>query len=318
MIRRFYIMPLDHGVSDDKVEEFRQSFDNADLFIDGLHDAACGVDLNSRTVVWENNFDSEENYTGPYMLHPYHAQSLDNYIVFESPECISHDIYTARYIIPDGTAQTLQKGIRRVMLLHIEEGSDTSAIENFDHAAAGMATSVFSPENVTYVSPKGRSCTHVWDQGFTDMAALEVFLSSPVGLETTSREGLRRLGVEVQRITIFTYPFELKGRQTPPPLGDASPIFYSVTARLDPKDVDAFIASIEQDYDPFLAAHGTKLVHRWRSVDSAGVLADVQSVWQLDSFAVFNQWRMTYNPRSDQFVRNAMALVKGGQRRFYR
>jgi len=317
MIRRFYILPLDHGVSDENAQDLARSFSDADLFIDGLWESASGVDLDSRTVIWEHNFIDEETYAGPYMVHPYHCQTLDHFLLPDSPGRISHDFFTARYTIPKDSKR-LGKGIRRVLLLHIEEGSDLSSLENFDAEGAGMAMSVFSPENVAWVSVKGRSCTHIWDQGFADMTALERFLMSPVGLETSSREGLRRMGVNVERLQIFTYPFELKDRQVPAELSKASPIFYSMTAQLDPKDVDTFVALLEQDYDPFLAEHGTKLVHRWRGVEGSSALLDVQSVWQLESFDVFSQWRIPLNLRDNHFLREAMSLAKGGSRRFYR
>ena len=317
MIRRFYIMPLDQGVCDEKAREMAKTFNDADLFIAGLHDSAASMDINSRTIIWENNFDNEENYVGPYMVHPYHCQSLDKYLLHDSPERITHDIFTARYVIPEGTTQ-LAKGVRRILLLHLEEGSDTSVFEDFDAAGAGMAMSVFSPENVVWVSGKGRSCTHIWDQGFTDTEALEQFLLSPTGLETTSRDGLARLGAKVQSLRVYTYHFELKGRQDTPALSGASPIFYSVTVQLKPEDVGTFIASLERDYDPFLAEHGTKLVNRWRGVESTAALIDVQSVWQLESFDVFHKWRGATNLRSNYFLANILSLVKGGQRRFYR
>jgi hypothetical protein len=318
MIRRFYIMPVDHGVSDEKVEEFAKVFNDADKHIHVLFDSAAGIDINSRTVIWENNFVDEETYYGPYMLSPYHAESLDKYIVVESPECISHDIFTARYIVPEGTPR-LEKGIRRLLLLHIADDCDTSAFEAYAAQLKGIATSVFSPENVVWVSPKGRSCTHVWEQGFTDMAEMDRFLSSPEGKATSSFEGLRRLGADVRSMKVFTYPFELASPKPKPAAPeDSSPIFYSLTARLALEDVDTFIKSIEENYDPFLAGEGTKLVQRWQSVDKAGDLADVQSVWQLDSLEVFAKWRIKYNPNADRFALEGMSLAKGGSRRFYR
>ena len=102
MIRRFYILPLKPGLSDAKVKELLRGLDESDLFIPGLVDSSAGVDFDTRTAVWENNFVDEESYSGPYMVHPYHIVTLDNYVMMDSPECVTHDIFTSRFRIPDG------------------------------------------------------------------------------------------------------------------------------------------------------------------------------------------------------------------------
>ena len=319
MIRRFYIMPLNHGVGDDKVEEFIQAYNATDAYIPGLLDSAAGVDFDSRTVVWENNFINEDYYAGPYMVAPYHAHTLDNYLLADSPECITHDIFTVRYALAEGSPR-LDRGIRRIVLLKLDEGADTSEIEAIAARPEAMATSAFSPDNVGWVSPKGKAWTHIWDQGFADVASLERFLATREGIACSSLEGIRRLGADVQAIRVFTYPFALKPAAAAFELpADDRPILYSMTAQMEASDLAAFIALLESDYDPFLAEHGIRLVHRWRSVEGAALLAEVRSTWQLDSFAVFNAWRAKANwdPRWNRFARDAMPLVKGGTRRFY-
>ena len=63
MIRRYYILPLRAGVPDAKVHEFVDVLRAADRFIPGLRDSSAGLDLDSRTVLWENTFVDEANLT---------------------------------------------------------------------------------------------------------------------------------------------------------------------------------------------------------------------------------------------------------------
>ncbi len=56
MIRRFYILPVNPGVPDAKVQEMIGVLSAADRFIPGLLDSSAGVDFDSRTVLWENTF----------------------------------------------------------------------------------------------------------------------------------------------------------------------------------------------------------------------------------------------------------------------
>ena len=47
MIRRFYILPVNPGVSEAKVQEMIDVLNAADRFILGLMDSSAGVDLDS-------------------------------------------------------------------------------------------------------------------------------------------------------------------------------------------------------------------------------------------------------------------------------
>ena len=89
------------GVPDAKVQEMIAVLSAADRFIPGLLDSSAGVDLDSRTVLWENTFVDEASYSGPYMVHPYHIGAIDNYVMPDSPECITDNTYATRYTTPD-------------------------------------------------------------------------------------------------------------------------------------------------------------------------------------------------------------------------
>ena len=321
MIRRFYVMPLNPGVTGGRVDEFLEALSDSDRFISGLLDSSAGVDIDSRTVVWEMTFVDEETYTGPYMVHPYHMATLDNYLIADSPESVAHDIDTTRYKLPD-TAPRLEAGLRRIVLLNLPEGTDTSVLEALAARGEGMATSVFSPDNVAWrFSAKGLKWTHIWEQGFTDMAALKDYLKTSEGVACSSLEGFKRRGVDVGALKILTYPFKLKSAQSPPAIpSETFPILYAITARTALEDVDTYIDLLEKDYDPPLADVGAKLLHRWRTVDQAYSEAEVQSTWQLDSVAAFSDLRLmtVTDPSWNRFVLNGMPLVRSGTRRFYR
>ncbi|MCG2621243.1 hypothetical protein LVY72_04865 [Arthrobacter sp. I2-34] len=321
MIRRFYVMPLNPGATEERIDEFLKALSDSDRFISGLLDSSAGVDLDTRTVVWEMTFVDEETYTGPYMVHPYHMATLDNYLIADSPESLAHDIDTTRYTLPDSVPR-LEEGVRRVVLMKLPEGTDTSMLETLAAQGEGMAASVFSPDNVAWRFPtKDLNWTHVWEQGFTDMAALNHYLKTAEGIACSSLEGFKRLGIDARSLKILTYPFKLKPAQSPPNIpSEPFPILYTITARTALEDVDTYIDLLERDYDPPLADVGAKLLHRWRTVDHAYTEAEVQSTWQLDSVAAFSDLRImtVTNPSWNRFVLEGMPLVRSGTRRFYR
>ena len=135
MIRRYYILPLMPGVSDEKVQECIDVLSAADRFIPGLLDSSAAVDLDSRTMLWENTFVDEASYSGPYMVHPYHIGAIDNYVMPDSPECITDNTYATRYTTPDAT-QEVRGGIRRVLPVLV---ASAGAIEDQSQHFADLA-----------------------------------------------------------------------------------------------------------------------------------------------------------------------------------
>jgi hypothetical protein len=319
MIRRFYIMPLNAGVGDATLQEFLQGFDETDRFLPGLIDSSAALDFDSRTVIWENNFVDEATYSGPYMVHPYHAATLDTYLMGDSPQCITHDTFTVRYQAPAGS-RAMEKGVRRLVLMKLAEGADTSVIEGLVARREGVAISVFRPDDVGWVSAKGRAWTHVWEQGFADQEALDRYLATQDGVWTSSLEALKRLGLDISAVKILTFPFALKPAPSPATLpAEPFPTYYTLTARTDLEDVDAYIGLLQTSYDAYVSEAGGKLVHRWRTVEQGYGWAEVQSTWEIKSVAAYHDLRLgTGSENWRRFVRDAMPLVKGGSRRFYR
>lgn len=321
MIRRFYILPLTPDATDAEVDAFLRALRDADRYIPGVVNSSADIDFESRTVIWENAFVDEESYTGPYMVHPYHLCILDNSFMSDSPERITYDSFSVRYQLPEALP-SLDRGIRRVVLLKLSEGADTSAIEALAGSATGMATSVFRPDDVEWVSAKGRAWTHVWEQGFTDRTGLERYLRTRDGIAGSRLEGFKRLGVQIEALKILTCEFEVKpeGAQSSAESAEESPVLYTITARTAIEDADTYIDLLERCYDPSVAAGGGTLLHRWRTVEHGYDVAEVQSTWQLDSVAAYHAMRMQMatDPGWNMFVRDGVPLVKGGTRRFYR
>jgi hypothetical protein len=322
VIKRFYILPLQSGVSEAKLGEFLGALSDADRFIPGVLNSSAGVDFDSPTVVWENMFVDEEAYSGPYMVHPYHLGTLDNYLMSDSPERLTYDSFTVRYQLPDAIPH-LDRGIRRVVLMNLAEAADASTIEALAANPTDMATSVFRADDVGWVSAKGRAWTHIWEQGFADRKALEHYLRTRDGIACSALEGFKRLGVQLESLKILTFPFELKPAHAQSPVDstpEESAVLYTITARTAIDDVDAYIDLLERFYDPSVVDGGGTLVHRWRTVDHGYDKAEVQSTWQLDSLAAYSDMRMkmVFDPGWNAFVRDAMPLVQGGSRRFSR
>lgn len=291
MIRRFYVLPLDAGLSTAQVDDFVTALSESDRFIPGLLDSFATVDLDGHTVVWEMTFQDEETYTGPYMTHPYHVATLDNYLLGDSPQRVAHDFGAARFrVSEDAPRQT--SGVRRLVQLKLSDGADASAIEDIAARGAGMAASRFAADDLEWRSAKGLSWTHAWEQTFTDLAQLESYLRTPEGIACSSRDGFRLLGVDVATLRILTYPFELRPAPVPPPTpDDSTPLLYTVTARVAPENVDVFVALLESEYDKSLAQAGASLVQRWQTIEQGYRETEIQSTWRLESLATFRDFR---------------------------
>ena len=322
MIRRFYVLPINPGVPDARVKEMIDVLSAADHFIPGLLDSSAGVDFDSGTVIWETTFVDEASYSGPYMVHPYHIGAIDNYVMPDSPECITDNTYATRYTTPNA-AQEVRGGIRRVLLLNASTDEDAAALNALAARPQGAAASAFGADDVGWVSAKGRPWTHIWEQSFTDMAQLERYIDTPDGTACSSQEGFASLGINLGSLKIFTCPFELSPaeHQSPPETPpDTAPVLYTITARTAAADADSYVDLLERHYDRFMADGGCPLLNRWRTVDQGYLEAEVHSTWQIDSLSAYSDLRATTisNPHWTAFVKDAMPLVQGGSRRFQR
>jgi hypothetical protein len=207
--------------------------------------------------------------------------------------------------------------------MNVEDATGASAIASLAARGEGMAASAFGADDVGWVSAKGRAWTHVWEQAFDDLAQLHRYLATRDGIACSSLEGFTRLGIHLGGLKVLTCPFELTpvDEQTPPATQhDDTPALYTVVARTALDDADPYITLLERLYDPFMDACGSPLVHRWRTVDQGYLEAEIHSTWQLESVAAYSPLRaQTYaDPGWNEFVRDAMPMVRGGTRRFHR
>ena len=320
MIRRFYLVTLKPDVEDEAVNKVLGDFSATDLFVPGLARSSAGLDADNRTIVWEMTFVDEALYSGPYMKHPYHAATLDNYLLADSPENVAQATTTVRYEAED--IPLMSEGIRRIVLISLPEGSDTSAIEASAGRGDGMATSLFSPDNVGFRYGGSRTVwSHVWEQGFADMTQLDHYLQTPEAAATASTQGLRSLGIEADAVRTLTCPFQIKQSQSPPDVAfEGAPVLYTITARTALENADTYVALLETLYDPTLAESGVRLAYRRRSVDRGYGEVEVQSAWALESIGAYDALRMAkvMHPNWRRFITEAMPLLMGGTRRFYR
>lgn len=320
MIRRFYILPLQPWVGDDQIDELIHVLAEADRFIPGLTDSSAGLDRNSRTVVWENNFVDEASYTGPYMVHPYHIGAIDSLVMLDSPECVTQDIFTVRFQTTE--PQRIEHGIRRVTLLKMAEGADVSSIDALAEPTTDVVTSQLGADDVGWVSVKGRAWTHIWDQSFTDAASLDRYLHSRDGMATSSLEGIKRLA-DVEAMKTFTFPVSIRptaDQQPPATPADDGPILYTITVRVAPENADRYIDLAKQYYDRYVTDGGGELIDRRRSVAQSMDEVEIQSTWRLDSLAAYSDLRFMCIPHEQWniYVREATPLILGGTRRFSR
>jgi hypothetical protein len=318
-IRRFYIMPLIDGLDQGQIDELVSGMDACDQFLPGLTDSSAFLDLAGGTVIWENTLASEEMYTGTYMEHPYHACTLDEYLMGDSPRLWTQNTFTVRYLIEDDDPR-IERGIRRLMLLNLPEDADMAALEALAAAPAHAASSVLRADTIGWVSAKGRAWTHIWELTFADAASLDRFLATSEGEATASLEGFAGQGVPLNALTHYTYPFDLTGPQgAQPPLEADGTAFYALTARVALGDADRFVALLRECYDPYVVDSGGKLAHRFRTVEGGYQWAEVQSIWELPSVAAYHGFRMNSGGGGfARFVAEAMPMVIGGHRRFSR
>lgn len=321
-IRRFYVLPLDTGLSPTQVDQLMTELSDSDRFIPGLLDSFAALDDDSRTVVWEMTFDDEATYTGPYMIHPYHVATLDNFLLGDSPERVAHDFGAARFRVTDDTPR-LTAGVRRLVQIRLADDTDASAVEEIAAHGAGMAASRFAADDLAWKSTKGLSWTHSWEQTFADREQLASYLGTTDGIACSTRDGFRLLGVNVAALRILTYEFQLESAPTPPPPPvDSAPMLYTFTARVAPENVETLVRLLEAEYDIALARAGATLVQRWRTIEQGYREVEIQSTWRLDSLETFRDFRTTttggHDSNWNRFVLDGMPLVISGTRRFHR
>lgn len=193
MLRRFEVYAYRPDAPPDVVGALHAACRDCGRYIPEVLDCAIGTNLSDAPVqlVWEQAFESPETYRR-YMVHPYHAVVIDRHVLPDAPERIVIDgplgagLYGYACATP---SYRMHGGVRRLVLLRLhadasERDIDTlrGALEDAPSETPDMVVSIMAAntmgaawfDGVTPVMGPPR-WSHVWEQGFTDLAALDAY-----------------------------------------------------------------------------------------------------------------------------------------------
>lgn len=210
MIRRFETYAFLPGTTDEARRRVGDVLARAGRFIPEVLDSAIGWNRSDAPseLVWEQAYQSAESYRR-YMVHPYHAEMIDRYVLPDSPERVVEPITGAGlfgYYCAEPGFRLPPGGARRVVLLRLDEetggaGDAAALAERAERAAADagamgsmvgantMAVAWFDGETPLPVPPP--RWTHVWELGFERWDALERHVEGP-GREAPAALGASR------------------------------------------------------------------------------------------------------------------------------
>ncbi|HVA02609.1 MAG TPA: Dabb family protein [Acidimicrobiales bacterium] len=224
MLRRFEVYALRPDAPADAVVGLEEACRRCGRFIPEVLDSAVGTNLSDAPVqlVWEHGYASPEAYRR-YMVHPYHAAVIDRYLLPDAPERIVIDgplgagLYGYRCDTP---SYRMSSGVRRLVLLHLDNRSTETDVarlaETLEEAptdVGGMAVSIVAAnsmgsawfDGVTPLMGPPR-WTHIWEQGFSSLEALEDYRHGDSSVAAVERGGWdRQLGGIVKRSAELFY-----------------------------------------------------------------------------------------------------------------
>lgn len=191
MIRRFETYAFVPGATDYQRRELARVVAEAGHYIPEVVHGAAGWNRSGSDaeLVWEHAYESVAAYRR-YMVHRYHAEVLDRYVLVDSPERVVEPVRGAGLFgyECEGTPYLLERGARRVVLLQVERAAraaETAALERRLHEATSKVGGVLSVWGVNTMANRwfdGVTAlampvhyTHVWEQGFRSMDELERF-----------------------------------------------------------------------------------------------------------------------------------------------
>jgi hypothetical protein len=184
MLRRFEIYSLDPAAPQAKVDAMCLSMRRGPHYIPEILHSAIGHNKSEvgLHVVWEHAYDSPEAYQR-YMVHPFHANIYDRYLLNDCPERIvtdnTYDVgllgyscETPVYWLPDGTA-------RRLVLLRLKGDAQRFQDITAKTKAANpkmiqsvLAENTFATRWLDGVTKlfEDTTYTHIWEQGYASLA----------------------------------------------------------------------------------------------------------------------------------------------------
>jgi hypothetical protein len=186
MLRRFEIYSLDPKAPQAKVAAMRASMRNAQRYIPEVLHSAVGDNKSDVALhfVWEHAYESSASYQR-YMVHPFHANIYDRYLLNDSPERIvtdnPYDVGLLGYSCDAPTYFLPAGGARRLVLLRLAEGqADVFRAITAEAQSANpqmilsvLAENTFATRWLDGVTQMLESTTysHIWEQGYESLAA---------------------------------------------------------------------------------------------------------------------------------------------------
>jgi hypothetical protein len=124
MQRRFEIYSVRPDVPRKKVREMEGILRNCGRFVPEVLHSVVATNLSKAPVqvVWEHAYESAEAYDR-YMVHPYHANLLDRYLLHDCPERITTANDLACGLVGyecDQPIYYMSRGFRRLVLIGLK------------------------------------------------------------------------------------------------------------------------------------------------------------------------------------------------------
>jgi hypothetical protein len=209
MLRRYEIYTLREGVSAEQAQLLEEAFRRCGEFIPELNHSVVGTNLSDQSVdvVWEHSYDSPEAYQR-YMVHPYHANVLDRYLLNDSPERLVTTSPLGDGVLVGYTCETpiyyMKDGVRKVVLFGLDgprSSSDAQArfiggLRKLADSEPGVVLSVVEPntmgvawfDGVTPILPPSQ-WTHIWELGFESLDAYHAYQVGDAPLARAEHDG---------------------------------------------------------------------------------------------------------------------------------
>lgn len=188
MLRRWEIYALAPDAPQAMVAEMERRLLESQRHLPELLYSAVGHNRSPAgyDVAWEHAYESPESYQR-YMVHPYHSNTIDRFLLNDSPERVVTDSDLDAGLVGytcDGPVFHLPSGYaRHLVLLRLTPGSaDAFAViaEQSKAADPRMVLSVFAEnsfatrwlDGVNQIYPE-TTFTHIWEQGYANLADAE-------------------------------------------------------------------------------------------------------------------------------------------------
>jgi hypothetical protein len=205
-----------NGVAPEKERALEMAFRRCGDFIPEMLHSVVGKNLSEVSVqmVWEHAYESPETYQR-YMVHPFHANVLDRYLLNDCPERIVGDSPLGDGTLVgyrcDGPVYFMDHGLRKVVLFGLEGSAKAqdSFLDSLRAVASGhdgVVLSVVEPntfgvawfDGVTPILPPSQ-WTHVWELGFSSTQAYDAYQQADSPLARAEASGWKDSGFGVVR-----------------------------------------------------------------------------------------------------------------------